>query len=313
MSLQIKIRSGISEKLLFTMWPFPSFPLSGCNPYLPEPPKPIFPSEASTSSLEPTASTSIDSSGKGAAPANPAAPTKGQKQDRITKIGILKDNTNGPQWRHVPARVSALAPCVGHVSLITDLLLREDGEGKQQIITADRDEHIRVSRWPQGWEIEHFLLGQRKFVSALARHPDRSDLLLSAGGDDHLRIWSLDTFECLKSDISLEPLKGTAEITIRIGAAWHGKGGNAKRKKNEDAQNGEQGKRARLSEGAEASGEPASEQTDTVAERSEAVSTEKKPRIKIKKLDLGIQKIVFAGFGRDKVGEDSLTVLTSLG
>ncbi|WFD43906.1 tRNA (guanine-N(7)-)-methyltransferase non-catalytic subunit trm82 [Malassezia psittaci] len=64
---------------------------------------------------------------------------------------------------------SSIKPRLGHVSMITSLAFL----GKpvpNQIVTADRDEHIRISRWgPKraGHVIEQFLLGSSSFVGAL--------------------------------------------------------------------------------------------------------------------------------------------------
>lgn len=86
---------------------------------------------------------------------------------------------------------------LGHVSLLTDLLcigirfedcntLRE----RQYIITADRDEHIRVSRgMPQAHIIEGYCLGHTEFVSKLCVLPWNKKLLVSGGGDDYLFFW----------------------------------------------------------------------------------------------------------------------------
>jgi WD40 repeat protein len=49
-----------------------------------------------------------------------------------------------------------LKPIVGHVSMVTDMVLSADDK---YVITADRDEHIRVSRFPNGYNIESFCLG----------------------------------------------------------------------------------------------------------------------------------------------------------
>jgi len=48
---------------------------------------------------------------------------------------------------------------LGHTSLLTAFLLSPD---ETHIITADRDEHIRVSWFPQGYTIESFCLGHKK-------------------------------------------------------------------------------------------------------------------------------------------------------
>lgn len=50
---------------------------------------------------------------------------------------------------------------LGHASLLTSCLLAPD---EKFIITADRDEHIRVSWYPEGYIIESYCLGHRKYV-----------------------------------------------------------------------------------------------------------------------------------------------------
>lgn len=51
---------------------------------------------------------------------------------------------------------------LGHVSLLTTFLLSPN---EQYIITADRDEHIRISWYPQSYTIEQFCLGHLKYIS----------------------------------------------------------------------------------------------------------------------------------------------------
>jgi tRNA (guanine-N(7)-)-methyltransferase subunit TRM82 len=48
---------------------------------------------------------------------------------------------------------------LGHTSLLTAFILTPD---ETHIITADRDEHIRASWFPQGHTIESFCLGHKK-------------------------------------------------------------------------------------------------------------------------------------------------------
>ncbi|KAL8672501.1 MAG: hypothetical protein Q9168_003039 [Polycauliona sp. 1 TL-2023] len=85
----------------------------------------------------------------------------------------------------------------GHVSLLTDLVCvsisdttSADSPGQTYIITADRDEHIRVSRGiPQAHIIEGFCLGHTQFVSRLCIPSWNPRLLISGGGDDYLLVW----------------------------------------------------------------------------------------------------------------------------
>ncbi|XP_015681669.1 tRNA (guanine-N(7)-)-methyltransferase non-catalytic subunit WDR4 [Protobothrops mucrosquamatus] len=75
---------------------------------------------------------------------------------------------------------------LGHLSLLLDLSLSPDD---QYIVTADRDEKIRVSLTKAPHVIESFCLGHREFVSRILVVPNFPDLLLSASGDGTLRLW----------------------------------------------------------------------------------------------------------------------------
>ncbi|KAL7421570.1 tRNA (guanine-N(7)-)-methyltransferase non-catalytic subunit trm82 [Cryptotrichosporon argae] len=70
---------------------------------------------------------------------------------------------------------------LGHVSVITQHLLAAGGT---LILTADRDEHIRVSRYPRSYVIERILHLAEGFTSAMHIPQTRPNLLLSAGSDD---------------------------------------------------------------------------------------------------------------------------------
>ncbi|GAB1310923.1 tRNA (guanine-N(7)-)-methyltransferase non-catalytic subunit trm82 [Madurella fahalii] len=97
---------------------------------------------------------------------------------------------------------------LGHVSMLTAICVgtvavrAEDDGGtgtgagarartREYILTADRDEHIRVSRGiPQAHVIEGFCLGHDEFVSRLCVAPGgRERVLVSGGGDDDLFVW----------------------------------------------------------------------------------------------------------------------------
>ncbi len=73
--------------------------------------------------------------------------------------------------------------------MLTDVILAEY-QGRDYILTADRDEHIRVSRGiPQTHVIEGFCLGHEEFVSRLCIPSSRPEILISGGGDDKLFVW----------------------------------------------------------------------------------------------------------------------------
>ena len=90
---------------------------------------------------------------------------------------------------------------LGHVSMLTDITLshsvRVDSNGNRKrdfIITADRDEHIRVSRGiPQAYIIEYYCLGHKQFIGRLCIPGWAPELLLSGGGDDDIFLWDWES------------------------------------------------------------------------------------------------------------------------
>ncbi|RKP34936.1 hypothetical protein BJ085DRAFT_6614, partial [Dimargaris cristalligena] len=80
---------------------------------------------------------------------------------------------------------------LGHVSMILDLVVTADA--KPYVITADRDEKIRVSKYPNSYTIQSFCLGHTAFVSTLACLPTPSvPALVSGGGDGQIIVWNYE-------------------------------------------------------------------------------------------------------------------------
>ncbi|KAF8424572.1 hypothetical protein EV426DRAFT_82573 [Tirmania nivea] len=92
---------------------------------------------------------------------------------------------------------------LGHVSLLLDVVQvtmqveLPDGEKKWRtwILSADKDEHIRVSRYPQSYVIEGFCLGHNSYVSKLLVPSFDQHTLISGGGDDFLLRWDWNAKE----------------------------------------------------------------------------------------------------------------------
>ncbi|MBV98058.1 tRNA (guanine-N(7)-)-methyltransferase non-catalytic subunit WDR4, partial [Eschrichtius robustus] len=75
---------------------------------------------------------------------------------------------------------------LGHLSMLLDVAVSPDD---RYVLTADRDEKIRVSWAAAPHNIESFCLGHTEFVSRIFVVPDHPELLLSSSGDCTLRLW----------------------------------------------------------------------------------------------------------------------------
>lgn len=95
-----------------------------------------------------------------------------------------------------PVDEKELVPILGHVSMLSDVLVAEH-EGKQFILTGDRDEHIKVTHYPKSYVVKHWLFGHHEFVSTLHSCNFGENILVSGGGDDYLMLWNWWTNEIL--------------------------------------------------------------------------------------------------------------------
>ncbi|KAE8352079.1 guanine-N(7)--methyltransferase non-catalytic subunit trm82 [Aspergillus coremiiformis] len=110
---------------------------------------------------------------------------------------------------------------LGHLSLLTDVAYVSvplDGNSSQKrnyILTADRDEHIRVSRYPQAHIIENYCLGHTTFVSKLCVPPCAPEYLISGGGDDYLLVWKWAEGRILQKVPLVEQPSETTQVAVR--------------------------------------------------------------------------------------------------
>lgn len=73
---------------------------------------------------------------------------------------------------------------LGHMSQVLDIVVDENF-----VITCDRDEKIKVSHYPNAYEIESYCLGHKEFVSSIALVSSPEKLLVSGSGDCTIRFW----------------------------------------------------------------------------------------------------------------------------
>ena len=116
---------------------------------------------------------------------------------RALEAQLRVAGTAAPRRDDVPAEPAAAREhelLLGHVSIVTDMLFatapggRGGGRPRGYVVTADRDEHIRVARAPpQAYVTEAFCLGHGAFVSRLCLAS--AEVLASAGGEDDVFAW----------------------------------------------------------------------------------------------------------------------------
>ncbi|KAF6841236.1 WD40 repeat domain-containing protein [Colletotrichum plurivorum] len=129
-----------------------------------------------------------------------------QNQQREAKKAKRDTPKDEPAFEH-----TLLA---GHVSMLTALTLAVKGS-RRYIVTADRDEHIRLSRYmPHTHIIEGFCLGHSNFVSALALPTE--DVLVSGGGDNELFVWDWEAGKVLSKFHLLEQVQQVDKEATKV-------------------------------------------------------------------------------------------------
>ncbi|XP_059825012.1 tRNA (guanine-N(7)-)-methyltransferase non-catalytic subunit wdr4 isoform X1 [Hypanus sabinus] len=106
---------------------------------------------------------------------------------------------------------------LGHLSMLLAVVVSPED---RFVITADRDEKIRVSLLEQPYTIEAFCLGHHEFVSELCIPPNHPQLLLSGSGDGTIRLWEYQSgmeLDCFKmSEIQASGCQKARCAVVRI-------------------------------------------------------------------------------------------------
>ena len=83
-----------------------------------------------------------------------------------------------------------LSPVLGHCSILTSVTTSATDK---YVITADSEGKIRVSNYPNAYNIHSFLLSHSEFVSHLSFLSGCPNRILSGSGDGSIKLWD---FEC---------------------------------------------------------------------------------------------------------------------
>lgn len=143
----------------------------------------------------------------------------------------LISRTNPKAWGGTPKRAPTTFErhlLLGHVSLLTAIALGHDSAQRPYIITADRDEHIRVSRGTraQAHVVERYCMGHEQFVNKLLIAGKEGQLLLSGGGDSDVCVWRwLEGSLLARADVLgrvREVVGGTKKIALTGLSSWAG-------------------------------------------------------------------------------------------
>jgi hypothetical protein len=128
-----------------------------------------------------------------------------------TTVLVLGDKIGDAHAFPFPAVGSKRRHVVGHTASILTAVagVRNGRTGALSLVTADRDEKIRVSDWPNAFRIRAYCLGHTRCVT-FVRPVDAAvgaphgagggddgyapgELLLSGGGDGTVRVWHAET------------------------------------------------------------------------------------------------------------------------
>jgi len=75
---------------------------------------------------------------------------------------------------------------LGHLSSLYDVKFSIDSK---YILTADRDEKVRITNFPNSYEIENYCLGHKEYVCSIKILQNHPDILVSLSGDKTLKVW----------------------------------------------------------------------------------------------------------------------------
>ncbi|KAJ1730998.1 hypothetical protein LPJ61_002749 [Coemansia biformis] len=88
-------------------------------------------------------------------------------------------------------------PLLGHVSILCDVAVSYGP--RPFVLTCDRDEKLRVSRYPNAYNIQAFGLGHKEFVTSVATAQFAPDIAVTGAGDGTVRLWDIASGRLLQT------------------------------------------------------------------------------------------------------------------
>ncbi|RVE54080.1 hypothetical protein evm_001203 [Chilo suppressalis] len=101
-------------------------------------------------------------------------------------INVLVADKSGDVLIYDFSKENSGTKLLGHLSLLLDVLQTYD---MKYIISCDRDEKIRVSCYPNTYNIQTYCLGHKEFVNHIEILPHNDKYITSSSGDGNVKFW----------------------------------------------------------------------------------------------------------------------------
>lgn len=95
---------------------------------------------------------------------------------------------------------------LGHSSMVLDICFSDN---EKYIVTCDSDEKVRVSHYPNGKNILHYMMGHEAYVSGICM---LNNFVLSGSGDSTLCLWNFNNGDLVDKLTFHSPIQSVVEI-----------------------------------------------------------------------------------------------------
>jgi WD40 repeat protein len=93
----------------------------------------------------------------------------------------------------------------GHLAAVSSALMSNK---RSLLVSADRDEKIRIAQFPKYWNISSFLFGHKRYISCLSFFNAHQTEVVSAGADGLIVLWDISDPEAPKEMWSVQLPEG---------------------------------------------------------------------------------------------------------